>query len=211
MVEARRHNKASVLVAGMAAALILLWTTMFVLGTGAVDRQVLAGLYAGQRPAIADAARLLTLLGGGYFVTPLVAAVALVLAFRGQPWSALVLFVGNTLGRLLIELQKYELGRMRPDLNPHLVTVFSLSFPSAHSANAMLTYVAMALLLVRDQARRIWWTGAALLLTLAIGLSRVLLGVHWPSDVLGGWSFGLLWVLLLVWIDRHPPAWAVRR
>jgi undecaprenyl-diphosphatase len=196
-----RPNIAVLLLAGVLA---LAWLLMFLKGTGDTDLAILRELYAGNRPVLADAARLLTLVGGGYFVTPLVAGVALVLATRRQPRLALVLFVGNLVGRLLVEFQKYQLGRLRPDEHPHLVNVYSMSFPSGHSANAMLTYVALALLLVRDSQRQFWWTGAAVLLALAIGLSRVMLGVHWPSDVIAGWSFGMLWTLLLVWIAEHP-------
>ena len=198
-------NRPNILAFSLASFLALTWFVMFLKGTGDVDLAVLDGLYSGRRPVLADGARLVTLLGGGYFVTPLIAAVALVLVFRKQPWLAFVLFVGNVVGRMIVEFQKYELGRLRPDQNPHLVNVYSMSFPSAHSANAMLTYVAMALLLAQDPQKRTWWTAAALLIALVVGLSRVMLGVHWPSDVIAGWSFGLLWTLLLVWIARHPP------
>ena len=194
----------------LAVALALLWLLMFLGGTGDVDVAVLAAFYAGDRPALADAARLVTLLGGWYFVTPLAAAVGLVVGVRGRPWPGLVLFVGSLVGRLLVELQKYELGRLRPDEHPHLVNVHNLSFPSGHSANAMMVYVAMALMLGEGD-RRLLWLVAALLLSVLIGLSRMMLGVHWPSDVLAGWSFGLLWAMLLGWLSRHPPAWAVRR
>ena len=187
-----------------AAILALLWLTMFLEGTDAVDRAVLGMLYAGDRPIVADIARLITFIGGGYWVTPFVALAALVLAIRKRPWLGLVLFVGNSLGRLLVELQKYELGRVRPDLNPHLVSVTSLSFPSAHSANAVMTYVAMALLIPAARGR-VKWVLAAGLLAFIIGLSRVLLGVHWPSDVIAGWSFGLLWTLAMVAVAHRPP------
>jgi undecaprenyl-diphosphatase len=204
VTRSRPNNPALVLAALLAVA----WLAMFLEGTGDADLAVLRELYSGHRPVLADGARLVTLLGGGYFVTPLVAAVALVLVFRKQPWLAFVLFVGNLAGRLIVEFQKYELGRLRPDENPHLVNVYSMSFPSAHSANAMLTYVALALLLEQNPHKRTWWTVAALSIALAVGFSRVMLGVHWPSDVIAGWSFGLLWTLLLVWIARHPPGWA---
>ena len=160
---------------------------------------------------LADAARLITLLGGWYFVTPLAGIAALLVALRGKAWLALVLFVGTFAGRMLVELQKYELGRLRPDQNPHLVNVYSLSFPSGHSANSMMVYVTLALTLVEEPGRRLRWLLAALLLTFLIGLSRIMLGVHWPSDVLAGWSFGLIWAMLLFWLSRHPPAWGVRR
>jgi undecaprenyl-diphosphatase len=202
-------NRSIVLYAG-AAALALLWFAMFLQGTGDADRAILAAFYAGDRHALASAARLVTFLGGGYFVTPVVAAVALAISLRGRPWRGLVLFVGTTAGRLLVELQKQALGRLRPDENPHLVDVHNLSFPSGHSANAMMVYVVIAWMLA-EGPNRAFWLGAALLLSILIGLSRVMLGVHWPSDVVGGWSFGLLWAVLLVRLAKHPPKRRARR
>lgn len=199
-------NRSTMLYGILAGALALLWLAMFWFGTGDEDLAVLGELYAGQRPVLADAARLLTLLGGWYFVTPIAAIVGLVVGLRGRPWLGLILFVGTMIGRLLVEFQKYELGRLRPDQNPHLVNVYNLSFPSGHSANAMMLYVTLALTLVEDPRPRAFWLGAALALAFVIGLSRVMLGVHWPSDVIAGWSFGLLWSMLLVWLSRHPPA-----
>ena len=204
-------NRSAVVYGVLACPLALVWLTAFLLGTGDVDLALLQALYAGERPLLADAARLITLLGGWYFVTPLAGIAALLVALRGKAWLALVLFVGTFAGRMLVELQKYELGRLRPDQNPHLVNVYSLSFPSGHSANSMMVYVTLALTLVGEPGRRLRWLLAALLLTFLIGLSRIMLGVHWPSDVLAGWSFGLIWAMLLFWLSRHPPAWGVRR
>ena len=186
------------LLAVLVAVLAALWFAAFIEGAGPVDRALLGELYAGHRPLLAAAARILAEVGGGYVVTPLVVLTAAALLWWGRGRLALVLLVGNSVGRLLVELQKYELGRARPDLNPHLVTVYTLSFPSAHSANAVLTYVAMALMLPRTQEQRIRWLVPAAILAFCIGLSRVMLGVHWPSDVIAGWSFGLLWTLLMV-------------
>ena len=195
----------------IACALATMWLAAFLLGTGDVDLALLQALYAGDRPILADSARLITLLGGWYFVTPLVPVVALIVAVRGRVWLGLVLFVGTSVGRLLVEYQKYELGRLRPNEHPHLVTVHNLSFPSGHSANATMLYITLALTLVDDPRKRIRWLIAACASALLIGLSRPMLGVHWPSDVVAGWSFGLLWSMLLVWLSRHPPARGVRR
>ena len=199
-------NRTSILYGVLAAALALVWLAMFLRGTGDVDLAILSALYAGDRPALADPARLITLLGGWYFVTPIAAVVALAVAIRGRPWLGLVLFVGMFVGRLLVEYQKYELGRLRPDEHPHLVDVYSLSFPSGHSANSMMLYVTLALTLVEDSRRRVFWLLGAVGLSALIGLSRVMLGVHWPSDVVAGWSFGLLWVARVFAImERWKP------
>lgn len=189
----------------LAGALVLVWLFMFLRGTGDVDLSVLNALYAGDKPALAEAARLITLFGGWYVVTPLAAAAGLFAAIRGKLWLGLVLFVGTFIGRLLSDVQKYEFGRLRPDQHPHLVDVYNLSFPSGHSANSMMLYVTLALTLVEDPRRRMFCLAAAFVLAILVGLSRVMLGVHWPSDVVAGWSFGLLWALILVWIAEHEP------
>ena len=97
-------------------------------------------------------------------------------------------------GRLMVELLKQSVGRLRPDLEMHAVTVQSLSFPSGHAANSMIAFVAIALFCAPARRR-----GSALTLaiaaSLAVGATRPLLGVHWPSDVLAGWIFGLAWAI----------------
>ena len=113
--------------------------------------------------------------------------------------TALVLLLGTGLGRALTELQKYEVSRPRPDEHSHLVVTYNLSFPSGHSANAMMTYLSLALLLPRAPGGP--WIAMALVLALLVGTSRVMLGVHWPSDVVGGWTYGAFWTLLLVHVD----------
>jgi undecaprenyl-diphosphatase len=195
---ARNHLKPAL----AAGALVLIWLAMLLVGAGSVDRAIMDALYVGQQPVLANATRLVTHLGGGTVVTLVTAAVALVLALRRQPWPALVLIVGTAIGRLFVQLQKYQLSRTRPDENPHLVDVYSLSFPSGHSANSVMAYVTIALLLAANGQTRWIWLGAAAVLSFLIGLSRVMLGVHWPSDVVGGWSFGLLWSLLIYAISR---------
>jgi undecaprenyl-diphosphatase len=114
-----------------------------------------------------------------------------------------VLLVITLLGRGFSELQKFSVARARPDLDPHLVVVRTSSFPSGHASSSMIFYLTMALTLtVGTRWHRVAAAGA-ILLSLLIGLSRVMLGVHWPSDVVGGWSFGLLWVLLTLRIARR--------
>jgi undecaprenyl-diphosphatase len=195
------------------AALAALWLAMLMLGAGAVDRTLLVELYGGHRPTLADAARLVTMLGDGRLVTVLTLIGGIVLLLRKHRQRALALVVGTLVGRGLVELQKYEIGRLRPDANPHLVAVHNLSYPSGHSANAMLVYLVLALMLVEDPRRRTWCIAAALLLAALVGTSRVVLGVHWPSDVLGGWAFGALWAIVVLWSAGRavPSAGSERR
>ena len=102
--------------------------------------------------------------------------------------------------------------RARPDLDPHLVVVKTSSFPSGHAASSMIFYLTMALTLTVGTRWHRAAAAGALCLSFLIGLSRVMLGVHWPSDVIGGWSFGLLWVLLTLRIaQRYLETDTVRR
>ena len=100
------------------------------------------------------------------------------------------------IGRGLSELQKYWVARVRPDVEPHLVMVKTSSFPSGHATSSMIFFLTLALVLAAGTRWQRPAVIGAILLSLAIGTSRVMLGVHWPSDVIGGWAFGLLWVLL---------------
>ena len=169
---------------------------MLLLGRGALDRQIYEALYAGHRPALLIAARIFTALGdptvliGAGIVT---AAGLWVAGHRHLPWALAAIVL---IGRALSEAQKYWIGRARPELEPHLVVVKTSSFPSGHATSSMVFYTAVALTLTAGTRWRPPAVAAAVLLSLLIGLSRVMLGVHWPSDVIGGWSFGLLWVLL---------------
>ena len=108
-------------------------------------------------------------------------------------------------GGLFVELLKDWIGRLRPHDQEHLlVQVQSYAFPSGHTANATVVWLGLALLLVRGpRARALRHLGGGLL-ALAIGLSRNMLGVHWPSDVIAGWAFGLFWILLLARLARVP-------
>jgi undecaprenyl-diphosphatase len=81
---------------------------------------------------------------------------------------------------------------------PHLVDVTSTSFPSGHATDSALVYLTLAALLARtvpERVLRLYLIGIAILLTLLIGSSRVYLGVHWPSDVVAGWTLGAAWAL----------------
>lgn len=136
---------------------------------------------------------------GGPTVLVLVAAVATGLLIVQRHWLTLALVLGGTIsGSIVVTLVKALVGRTRPAVTDHLVTVYNASFPSGHAANSACVYLTLALLLLQiteQRAVRRYVLGAALLLVTAIGCSRVYLGVHWPSDVLAGWTFGGLWAV----------------
>jgi undecaprenyl-diphosphatase len=171
---------------------------MLLRGGGPLDRGIYQALYAGHRPALAAIAHALTWLGEPTVLIGAGLLVAAWLSWRKHGRLALVLLLVILVGRALTEAQKYSIARVRPDFEPHLVVVRTSSFPSGHAASSMIFYLTLALVLTRSSP---WHRNAAVgavILALLIGTSRVMLGVHWPSDVIGGWAFGLLWVLLTV-------------
>jgi undecaprenyl-diphosphatase len=172
-------------------------------GGGSLDRTIYEVLYAGDRPALRTVALFLTALGEPTVLIAAGAAVLLWLWYAGRVRLGLALFLIALAGRGLSELQKYWIARARPDIEPHLVLVKTSSFPSGHAASSMIFYTTMALALtVGTRWHRVAVAGAVLL-SLVIGTSRVMLGVHWPSDVIGGWSFGMLWVLLAMRLSQR--------
>jgi membrane-associated phospholipid phosphatase len=178
------------------AGLVAIWLAMLLLGAGAGDRFILINLYAGQRHWLELIGLGLSRLGqeNTLFVVTLAGAAWLV--FRRCYWSALVLLLATYFGRMLASLQKADIGRLRPDELMHLSKVHSLSFPSGHAANSMIVFLTVSLLVARPGRERQWAVAAALSLSFLVGVSRVMLGVHWPSDVVAGWAFGSLWALM---------------
>lgn len=179
--------------------LACIWLAMLLWGTGPLDRSLEQSLYAGGRPALILVARIFTFLGEPTVLVGAGFAVAAWLWYRSRGRFALGLLLVILVGRGLSEVQKYEVARARPAIEPHLVIVKTSSFPSGHATSSMIFYLTLALALAPERYRRSMAL-AAILLSLAIGASRVMLGVHWPSDVIGGWCFGLLWVL----VTLHP-------
>lgn len=187
------------------AALAVLWLGMMVGGTGPLDRAVLAGLYASEQPELREFLRNFTLLGNWQAVVGVSLAAAAWLLATGHRRAALLLLGITLVGRMLVEAMKLGVSRTRPEAADHLVPVYSLSFPSAHAANSMILWLALALLLPQRQWRPAA-VAVALLISFAVGISRPMLGVHWPSDVIGGWAFGAAWVLVMIDLTGRWPA-----
>jgi undecaprenyl-diphosphatase len=122
-----------------------------------------------------------------------------------KPHAALFVLVAVFGGMLLSTVLKEVVDRPRPDLVPHGQHVYTKSFPSGHSMLSAVTYLTLGALLARLQKRRrlkLYLLLLAVFLSLAIGMSRVYLGVHWPTDVLAGWSAGAAWAVLCWVIAR---------
>jgi undecaprenyl-diphosphatase len=156
-------------------------------------------------PQITSLAVILTQLGSVYATLGLGLLASAALAGLGSRRRALLLALTVILERLTVDGLKLVVGRPRPDFDLHPVATSSSSFPSGHSANSMAVYVAIALIAMPGQWRRPAMV-AALSLSLAIGITRIFLGVHWPSDVIGGWALGLLVVALALVAGRRSGA-----
>ena len=158
-------------------------------------------------PALTSLAITVTNIGGAPGMIAILVAVIGVLAFQRR-WKKAAVFGGIVLGgRVVVELVKLLVNRPRPSFGPYPVSVSSLSFPSAHAANSMITFLAIAMLIIPARFRVIAVT-AAVSLSVVVGGTRPVLGVHWPSDVLGGWAFGIAWVVTLA---RASDYWLALR
>lgn len=181
--------------AGALVALACVWLAMLVLGRAPFDRRIYEVLYAGAHPVLTPFARIFTALGEPTVLVTAGFLVALWLWLKGRGRFAAGLLLVILIGRGLSEVQKYWIARPRPDFEPHLVAVKTPSFPSGHATSSMIFYLTLALALVPQGRWRPIAVAGAILLSLLVGISRVVLGVHWPSDVIAGWSFGLFWVM----------------
>ena len=156
-------------------------------------------------PAVEEMARDITAFGGITVVTGVTFAVCGLLALLGKVRTMLFVAVAVIGGAVLSTGFKHMFDRPRPDLVPHDVMVHSASFPSGHSMLSAVTYLTLATLFASVEARRsvkIYLIAWAVLVTVAVGVSRVYLGVHWPTDVAAGWTAGAAWAL---------GCWAVAR
>lgn len=171
--------------------------------TLAWDRAILRSLRETGRPDVpigpvwlGRLMRDVTTLGGGSVLTLVTAIVAGYLFTTKRARMAMFLLACTIGGSLVGTLLKQLFVRARPAIVPHLVEVNSMSFPSGHALNSAVIYLTVGALLARaagDRLVRIYIVSVALFLTIAIGISRIYLGVHYPSDVLAGWCAGAAW------------------
>jgi undecaprenyl-diphosphatase len=185
--------------------------------THAFDERILLALRsAGDRSDplgpgwLEELMRDVTGLGGTGVLTFITLAVAGFLALDGKRHAALFVIAAVGGGMLLSTLLKLGFDRPRPDLVPHGALVYTASFPSGHATVGAVVYLTLGALLARVQAGRVlklYLLALAILLTVAVGISRIYLGVHWPSDVLAGWAIGAAWALLCwaaaLWLQRR--------
>jgi len=155
--------------------------------------------------AIEEAIRDLTSLGGTLVTTLLTTYVVVLLFLYQKPRYAMFLATAVLLGVGYVFLIKLGFDRPRPDVVPHFMRSLSPSFPSGHSAMSAMVYLLVADVLGRgfpNRSLKIFIFSVAILITVSVGISRVYLGVHWPTDVLGGWVIGVTWVLTCWMVEK---------
>ncbi len=183
------------------------------------DRRLLLMLRSPGHPAdpigprwLEESMRDVTALGGFTVLTLVVIVAASVLAFYGKTKQAVVFVCTVLAAELSSDLLKLVYDRARPDLVPHGSYVYSHSFPSGHSTLSAATYLTLVSVIATLDPHRhakSFMFAIAGLVVLSIGVSRVYLGVHWPTDVLAGWALGAAWALaarlVLGWWMRKTP------
>jgi len=150
-------------------------------------------------PWLAQVARDTTALGGYGCLIFFTLTTAGYLWLDEKRHLSMFLLASATSGYLVSSLLKLMFQRPRPDIVPHLDRVISTSFPSGHSMNAAVIYLTLGTLIAASVARKrvkVYVLSMAAVLTVLVGLSRVYLGVHYPSDVAAGWMAGLVWALI---------------
>jgi len=205
----------------LASCLALMTLAVFLLH---FDDPLLHAVYRLTHAENAAVWRGVSMLGSGLTLTPVVAAVALSLVWRGRNMSALALALGWAATSLTVEYLKWLLDRSRPPVTPWSFARGN-AFPSGHAAQAAYVYLSLALGFLgpifpgapgrrrlRMFLRKAGW-GILLGLPVVVGFSRVALGVHWASDVAAGWAVGLFFCALALVLrgpSRPREAWVQR-
>lgn len=195
--------------AALLVAALALWLLIAVAdevregSTLSIDRRLLLALRGADGapagpPWLQEMMRDVTGLGGTGVLTLVTLGVAGFLWLEGRPEAALLLLFATIGGVLIGHGLKLGFARPRPGLVPHGSIVSSPSFPSGHSTMTAIVYLTCGILVASTRSRRrvgAYVIGLAAAVAVLVGISRVYLGVHWPSDVLAGLSLGAAWAL----------------
>lgn len=175
--------------------------------TQVFDEWMIRWLRDHEGPAwLQEVGRDLTALGGVAVMVGVTLAVAGYLLLRRMYHAMWLVLIATGGGLILSTVLKYFIARDRPSLVEHRSIVYTSSFPSGHSMLSAVVYLTLGSLLARIMPGRVlklYFLFLAMVLTFLVGVSRVYLGVHWPTDVLAGWCGGLVWALLCWLVARR--------
>ena len=212
-----RHELTWLLVGLGACILVLVFLKLAsaVMGgeTLAFDRAIVHGFRKADDPSrpigpawIESALLDVTALGGPTIITLTVLAIVGFLLLQARYHSAIAIMLTAASGEVLNAALKSAFMRPRPDVVPHLRAAFETSFPSGHAMQSAIIYLTLGAMLMRLSERRltkIYCCTVAMLATGLVGVSRVYLGVHYPTDVLAGWIVGLFWASVCWLVLQH--------
>ncbi|WP_244730551.1 phosphatase PAP2 family protein [Mesorhizobium sp. 113-3-3] len=161
-------------------------------------------------PWLQEAARDVTSVGSVVFLGFVLVAGVVYLLLIHKRALAIWMGVAVTGGELLGTILKLSFNRPRPEI-PHVTRVFTASFPSGHAMLSAITFLTVGALLShanQDRRLKLYFMALAVFLTVAVGVSRVYLAVHYPTDVLAGWCIGSGWAILCwivaLWFQERP-------
>lgn len=203
---------AGAFVAAMAFVVLKLGSEVLEGETQGFDERVwlLAQTLNSQYPRFTLVMRDLTSLGSTVVMTLITAVTVIYLAVLGSRRMAALVLSAMLSGSVLLTATKGWFGRARPDLAFTDLVVSGPSFPSGHTSMSAIAFLTLGALIAATQRRtreRLCILLIAGVLTLLVGLSRIALGVHWATDVVGGWAFGAAWAVLWLQVAR----WLARR
>jgi undecaprenyl-diphosphatase len=160
-------------------------------------------------PWIENALLDLTAIGGSTVLGLVVLAVVGFMVLQQRYRTALFVLLTTVTGEILNAGMKHLFNRPRPSVVPHLRDAFSTSFPSGHAMESAIVYLTLGAILMRAAETRLtkaYIMTVAVILTILVGVSRVYLGVHYPTDVIGGWIIGFMWASVC-WLisQRYDP------
>ena len=191
------------LILGSACALLFILLSQVLVSpvVKAIDQAIIQVFHEMENPTLTWWMKYITMIGSGYIIYYVALMIAVVLLILVKVRWELLLFgivlIGSTLGNSLL---KRLFSRERPDFN-RLIEASGHSFPSGHSMTVCTFYSIMLYLLIRhihSRAGRWALIGFSCLMIILTGISRVYLGVHYPSDIAGGYLASLTWVLICI-------------
>jgi undecaprenyl-diphosphatase len=200
-------------------ACVLIWVFLSLAGevtegdTEAFDVKILQALRSDTDPSkpvgpewMKSALLDLTAIGGPFVLGLVVFAVTGFLLLQTRYRTALLVLITAISGEMLSMALKQTFNRPRPTVVDHLREAYSTSFPSGHAMQSAIIYLTLGAILMRVAERRLtklFCLGMAILVTALVGISRVYLGVHYPTDVLAGWTIGFAWASTCWLVAQH--------
>jgi membrane-associated phospholipid phosphatase len=171
-----------------------------------IDRSITETVVGARTDVATTIAQIVTTTGNTLFLTAVVVVAAIVFTVRRAYAEATLIGVGSLVGYLLMVGLKNLVARPRPPVADRLIDIDTFSFPSGHAMMSMIVYCLLGAALYRT----VFWVRAhptvlliAPVWSVAIGCTRVYLGVHWTTDVVAGWLIGAAWVALCLWLCRR--------